>query len=632
MALAAGCFITLYSGMLLARRSVGTIPNYDALSYVVSALNVHFALLGPEGLHPLTLSWQSIVASLKATLPFTSTLDVLLLALLWDFADLHILVLLLHTAYLAIFLYLVRRYWGNMVAATAFFAIVATPVFFTQYTQFISEMKVGLMVALLLGLLFDLNVDAKPRHIALAAFLLLLARLASLSFIVAFALLWLLRHWRERRSVKVWTVIGAMLLPLLTVALCLPENFLRQYEYIRHHSSEGVKNWQLLTGIHSKLDLLQFYLREVWRYNEIVVALCIFLSVLAAMQGLRRGNAVAPRTQVLRTSWLWIGMLAVGVIMMSAAYSNGQIVFWVYASLVMASCIFVARNSGWLARLQLLVIAAVAAFLLPQRLNAEFAGVARYQPLTPVARAIAADIRGMQDPVLYANFFGMGPLDIDGIALAAARPLGMQNADDLVAFTEGIPEDRMSAALGASNVLLLNEAAKLWPKYIGVNTLTKQRYDFLRVHAPEHGFTLVNRHFIEGDFKESIEVWIKPYVNLTGKYAAYDKWLDRTTPLSILHPTIRRLENYRLDVDVTVRNPKSTGFSPPFEVRMLDGLDREVARTRIVQFGENRLCFDFSGVTGTYTLVSDKTFVAPPDPRALFAQYRASRLQRGSCR
>ena len=271
---------------------------------------------------------------------------------------------------------------------------------------------------------------------------------------------------------------------------------------------------------------------------------------------------------------------------------------------------------------------------LPSRFGAECAGVEFYQPLSPVAHAIATDIRDVPRPIVYANFAGMGPLDPSGIQVAAGRPVRGQNADDVMVFRDELPIKAIESALRASNVLLLNKEARLWPKYVGVNTMTQPRYEYLRSHAAEHGFTLINRHFIRGNFSETVEVWMKPYasVTVTLKYASYDTWLDQTTSMSIAHPTVKHFEAFRLIVDVYVANPQLTEFAPPFSVRLLNEAGRESARTSVTQFGLNHLCFDFSGNAGVYSLVSEKTFSTPSDARQFFAQYESTALEKGSCK
>src|SRR5215510_3923086 len=107
-----GCAIVAYSGALLAVRGVGIVPNYDALSYLSRALEINRALFGrvDDGLTPVIRSLPQALVYLRSSLPFTNTLDIFFVALFWEFGDFHYTVLILHSAYLALFIYLTRHY------------------------------------------------------------------------------------------------------------------------------------------------------------------------------------------------------------------------------------------------------------------------------------------------------------------------------------------------------------------------------------------------------------------------------------------------------------------------------------------------------------------------------------------
>src|SRR5262245_20428839 len=102
--------------------------------------------------------------------------------------------------------------------------------------------------------------------------------------------------------------------------------------------------------------------------------------------------------------------------------------------------------------------------------------------------------------------------------------------------------------------------------------------------------------------------------------------------MSVAHPTVKHFEAFRLIVNVNVVNPQLTAFAPPFSVRLLDEAGRESACMSVTRFGLNRLCFDFSGNAGVYSMVAEKAFSTPSDSRQFFARYESTALEKGGCK
>ena len=605
-----------FIGLNVAMRSRGIVPGYDALSYVDSALRVYLGLTGaldPAG----GFAWEAR--------PFTNTLDVLVVGLLWGVMDYHVSIWAIHTAYLALFAFFLRRLLGAATALVIVALTIMSAYFLHQYTNLISEMKVGIFLALFIVYLFHPEARRHRPSLFVITLLLVLLRTIDLLFIVPLALVAIAMRWldgeRRREIVEVIAPVAlaiALAAPLL--ALLLPELL----DYLRSTGPSGtLQNWLDMSGVHGKGDLIAAYGRGLLEYNKTVqVAVAIF--ALASVAVLASG--ARARLRALRGPAL--SSLVVFAILMTAATTNIQVVFWLYAleALMLGLWLRALAAPGLVAIAGL----ALAAAAVPYEFRAFWAlnqKAAIRAPITALSRELASSLRELPHPRLYSNFWGEGPLDLLGMEVALERRIPWPKVSQ-VSYSITVPE--YLQALDAANVAFVANRNFGWYTYLNINRHTEEIAREFAARAARHGWLRSARALYDSDPGRYVDVYVRASVEAHLKYAASgDSWMDAQTPLTVRAPAgIALPDGFALDLEFMVPQVDDPGFKAPWHLALRDADGRTVASAEVTQVGDQRVRLPMGGAkAGLYILAFDKSFAPPGDPRRLSALYKAAELR-----
>ena len=485
VALVASLGVLVFAGAWVAWGSRGTIPDYDAVAYLHDAWRLHRGVT-PDGF--------------LSALPFTNTLDVLLVATLWNGADFHVVVWAIHSVYLIAFAWAARRLLGPAAALFLVGWCAAQGYFLHQYTSFISELKVGLWLVVFAAALFAPDASRHVRLIFGSALVLLLLRTLDLAFVLAlcaaFAAIRLRDGWRAREIARV--LAGPFAAVALLAPLIVPE-IVRLAGYVRDATGRTGRNWADMSAIHGKADLLAAYVRGLGEYNvAFQMAALMALSVVARriLTG-RRDTLSALRDPAVATG-------AVCATLLLAATTNIQVVFWPFAlegllAMVLARTLLSRRLFVGLA----CALALWGGVQAARNVLAWQAGMHRDAPAQALARQMAAILAPMPDAVFFENFGGYGPADLPGLEIAADRDL--VSTGDPLSYSPDLAT--YLAAFDRANVAFIANRPFLWPRYWGINRHTTQLHDAIAERARSQGWRRVERLTYGGDPSRSVDVY-----------------------------------------------------------------------------------------------------------------------------
>ena len=490
------------AGLVLALSARGLVPGYDAVVYVNAAHSVRtglvtgnaacFTKVGAAG----AVNWTG--------LPFTNTLDVLLLAGAWGLLDYHLGVLAIHTAYLVLFALLARRLLGGPSALLLVVWAVSHPFFLHQYTSFLSEMKVGMLLALLVLALFHDRVEDHLRPLFWVTVLLLLLRAVDLFFVLPLAAAHAAFSWRRKdrpgsagaatRSVGLACLV---LSPLLAFEMTQAVPYLHRASY-----TDMAQNWRDMAGVSGTLSLVRSYVDGVAAYNRAFGAGAVLAAAAGALLSLRGDGG---RLRSFRGTAL--GTAVVFAVLGSAQSNNLMIVYWVYA-LLGAVTVSLLKATFAESRLALLACALVPVAVVQ---NADgFArsrqALAEARPVMELARGVSTCLAAVESPAVFQNYVGIGPLD----------PLGLEVGGRTI--LDWVPVNRVSyqtplsahlAALDRANVALIANRNFMWPPFMGLNRRTEELERYVAENSSRLGFVKARHLLFEGDPSRFVDVYTR---------------------------------------------------------------------------------------------------------------------------
>lgn len=486
-ALVAILAVLVPAGAWVAWGSRATMPDYDAVSYVHEAWRLHRGMAA---------------GALPSALPFTNTLDVLVVAALWDRMDFHLAVWAMQSIYLVAFAAGVRRLLGPAAAVFLVGWCAAQGYFLHQYTSFISEMKVGLWLVLFAAALFSPEASRHPRLLFVSALVLLLLRALDLAFIVALCAAFAAIRWRDGWLTR--DIVRVLAAPAAAVALLAPliaPEILRLAAYVRDATGRTGRNWADMSAIHDKADLVAAYVRGLGEYNVAfqVAALLALLVVARRVFAGRGATLAALRDPLLATACVCATLLL-------AATTNIQVVFWPFAlegllAMVLARTLlsrgaFVALACG---------LALWGGAQTARNVLAWDEAMRRDAPAQALARQMAAILAPMPHAVFFENFGGYGPADPAGLEIAVDRPLAWTG--DPLSYS--LDTAAYLAAFDHANVAFIANRPFLWPRYWGINRHTAQLHDVIAERAPVQGWQHVDRLALGDDRSRFVDVYVR---------------------------------------------------------------------------------------------------------------------------
>jgi hypothetical protein len=603
--------LVMFLGLNIAVLSAGVVPGYDALSYLNLALRVN-----------LSLSGQFSVARLVGSTFYTNTLDAVLLGLVYNLIDYHIGVWLIHSAYLLLFAYFLRRIFSASVTLLVVAWAVSHTYFLHQYTSFISEMKVGMFLALFVAFLFHPEARAHRRSLFWITVILLLLRCINLLFLLPLAAVFLALRWRERRA-EAFAVLQPVGLALLVLSplLALELSYLIPY-IIREGFGETAQNWRDMSGMTSRWSVLESYWTGLKSYNATLAW------VVPAVGAAGLVALVLPRGRFRLLRDYAIGTLVVFAVLMTASTSNLMVVYWAFIlfGLLCATLLMQALPPGPLA-----VLACACA---PFAVAVNYANYLRMtheivqaRPIADMTEALVSTFRGIDKPLLCQNYAGIAPLDVHGMEVKARRTIPWPRINAISYKTELAT---YVEALNECNVAFAANRNFMWPDFLGVNHKTEELAAYMAGTGVRSGWIAARRVLFDGDPTRYIDVYLRPTLDVKLKYLPFnDRWMDAETPVLVKADAAAgtRLDGYRMQLEVVAPGVEDAGFQPPITASLHEPSGRRVATSVIAGPGPATLDFPLDGLApGAFLVRFDKTFAPRNDPRRLAAAFVQGRL------
>lgn len=611
-----------YLGLNVAVASKGLVPGYDALTYLNAATRIHLVFAGGQW---ATLSDVIAQIGLLWREPFTNTLDILLLVLLYDFVDYHVGIWLIHTGYIVLFIVLLSRTFDATTTALVVLWSLTTTQFLHQYTQFISEMKVGMFLVLFIVYLFQRETTQRSRALILVTILLLLFRAINILFILPLVVAYVAIRWREgagRNQVIAGLMPIGLAILILSPVLIYEGPSLIHYVYKSSYSG-AAQNWKDMSGISDKWSLLDSYRLNLLRYQQ---GLVVMAGLTVAGGLILYLTSLASRLVEFRNHL--IAGIVVFAVLMQAQTTNIMVAYWLYMVLGLAAVAVVRVLAAPAVR------GLMACLLFGAAVNinyASFAGVKRslalQKPVTELANGLVQTIAGIPRPVIFQNYAGIGPLDFQGLEVAARRRVSWEPIDNISYSTT---LRAYVALLASANVAFIANKNFMWPTYVGVNQKTEKIAAAVIGRAPELGFTKSARVYYDSGKDQYIDVYLRPTVKVNLKYASFDdQWLDQETTVVVSGANDTNvLARYVLDLDLMVPGVDDPAFALPLTAKLIAPDGRVAGTTVISQAGSRKVTYPMDGMPpGNYRLLFDKAFSTKADPRKLSAMFVAATLR-----
>ena len=610
-----------YLALNIAIASKGIVPGFDALAYLSSAfrVNLEFTSGGLASLFNLRVDGQPWPG-----LPFTNTLDVLLLAMLYNLVDYHVGVWLIHTVYVVVFLVLLRRTLHITTTAVIVLWAISHTFFIHQYTQFISEMKVGMFLILFTVYLFNDTTKKRSSILFWITAVLLLLRVVNILFVLPLAAAYAAIQWRRGAR---WREIAVGLKPIGLALLILSPLLLFEiqsvFAYLYKASySDTAQNWKDMAGVDGKWSLFQSYGRNLLLYqHELVVGA---LAVIAAGVVLHATPAKA-RLGSFR-NYLVASLVVFGVLM-QAQSNNVMLVYWPFMFIgLSAIAVLVALLKPALVGLVAVLLVPVAVSINYLSFTSSYRSIAQKIPIMELANGLAHSMAAIDKPVVFQNYFGVGQLDFQGLEIVSNRRVAWPKIDNISYNTE---LSAYMASMDAANVVFIANRNFMWPNYLGVNHKTAAIAQEVGLRAREMGLTKTTRLYSTTGETDFIDVYLRPTFAIKLKYLQFnDRWLDQETSLALKYgDRALALDGYVMELDVEVPGVDDPAFGLPLTVKLID-MEGKVVNTAVLnRTGPNKLSYPLDGVLpGNYRIVFDKTFVPKNDRRKLSALYVGAAL------
>jgi hypothetical protein len=597
----------------IAVASNGLVPGYDGLAYLNAALRVNVGFISGDWM----LLWRG--------LPFTNTLDVLLLALLYKLVDYHIGIWLIHTAYVVVFFALLRRVLDVTTTALIFLWAISHALFLHQYTQFISEMKVGMFLILFTVYLFHDEKVERARPLFWITILLLLLRVINILFVLPLAAAYAVIRWRKGAD---WKQVFAGLQPVALALLFLSPLLLAEmwsvipYMYKASYS-DMAQNWRDMAGVTGKWSLLLSYGDNLMLYQRALV--------IGAMSVIALGLVlhVTPATvRLVQFRNYAVATLVIFGVLMQAQSNNVMLAYWLYMFLGLSALAVV------VAVLRPVQVGLVACLLVPVALYVNYSSfkhmnqsIAQQRPTMELANGLAQSIAAVPKPAIFQNYYGIGPLDFQGLEIAANRIVGRPPVNNVSYNTD---LSAYLAALEAANVVFIANRNFMWPTFLGVNHKTEAIAREVSVRAEQLGLIRASRLHSDSDAANYIDVYLRPTVTVKLKYLQFgDHWLDQDTAVVLRYgERAQALNGYVMELDMSVPGVDDPAFTLPLTVT-LKAPEGKVVKTAVVErAGPNKVVFPLDGLLpGTYRILFDKAFSTKNDPRKLSALFGDATLK-----
>lgn len=489
-------------GALLATLGLKVIPGYDGASYLQMAFVTHQALASSAEAPPL-----------ESVLPFTNTLDVLLVGLFWDWAPYNLLVMVIHSAYLVFFWMMLSRVLQPPAAAMLLALSLGTGYLFSQYLNLLSELKIGLLLSLLLVYLFAVDARKVVWSLFWISLLLVFLRLAAFAFLAVIAAIYLVWRWRNDTPWEKARVIAALTTPLILRLALFPGHLAAQYNYLSQHTGQWRHVWQQMSGVHNHWELLGFYGRALLQYNPVFVfssSVMVLLALSLLFSHLRTDRSPAAAPDAARIIALFCAILGLFAVLAVPGNPNINLAYWPFVLLTTGGALVMHLNYRKLIAPGALAAVPVAIATLVPAIDGQLEKLEIFGKFTPLALELSEAVSGLNDPAIFQNFAGVAPLDTNaGLTITSGKPLILISRNGSNLNGEAPDTAEVEQILRKADVLLLARENYFWPSFVGINQQTAAFHALAVSMAVDHGFRQRKQVYLPNDPEKSVEVWSK---------------------------------------------------------------------------------------------------------------------------
>lgn len=614
----------LFLGLNIAVSMIGVVPGYDALAYVNAAMRINYGFMHAE-LDPFL--WVDATGSIRwVGVPFTNTLDVVVTALLYNIIDYHIAIWIIHSAYILLFVVFCRKIFSPATTLMFLIWVVSNTYFLHQYTNLISEFKVGVFLALFIAFLFHDDVTKHLKSIFWIVIILIFLRIINILFILPLVVTYALIKWRmDRHLNSVIPVLKAVGMAFLVLSPLLLHEISYLVPYIYNNSkTDMAQNWQDMAGVQGKWELFMSYINGVFSYNRRFAKVAVILIGVGSILWMTslRGKLRMPLGYL-------IGAVVVFAILMQAQANNIMVVYWLF---VLLGLVAISLLSSVLKEKYLVVISFV---MLPFAISMNYvnfshavAGIQENKQISELANSLVENIATIEKPILFQNYAGVGPLDSHGLEVAGNLIIRYTSINN-ISYNTKISD--YLAALDATNVAFIANTNFMWPDYLGINHKTEELAKIVNSDFARLGYMKLDRLFYNANPSQYIDIYARPSLRVALKYSRYDDyWLDLETPIVIDSANDAwPLDGYQIEMDVMVPEVDyADNFALPLTAKLVDKDNAVVGVYSIKQSGESKIRFSLNGYRGgAYKLIFDKSFTPANDARNLVVLFRDSSLK-----
>lgn len=600
------------------------IPDYDGLMYFDVAKTINGWLFSPSDYR----IWNKHANDYVSFWPISNALSVFIAAIFYNTFNPNLIPTLINTIYLFLFAAYLTKIRSVSYAYTATLLLCSHTLFFRLFTTLTTEFSVGLWIFAFLLTLIS-NHERRGVYLAALTMLGLLLRTIDVVFILMAVSAYTVIHyalWKDRQHI--FSALRYVGLSLLLTAPLFFQHYKVAFEYVYNVSfGATAASWKSLGGVADRYDVILQYGNYLSLYNQFVIAAAILIIAFGFYSKDISSRSVALVAGV---------SLSVCFPLLMASSLNIQVVFWVYASLIIIVCelgfpLFhsIAEKRGRLPisyaavkKLFILFISIGCIFFLARSWSYEV----RYLTQQKDISKIAFDISTVLDsepgtPTIAANYRGVGALDGLGLAWRRKGNYSDGNIEDIYSKNKK-PAEYLELKEDTNFFIAAHENYFFAPHF-GINDHVKETHRLFSENSSVMGFRKVREISRDG---RSFDIWYRPGAQAHLQYASFgDKWISWRLPLEIGSEKNCAGERVSgtLNVSVDFPNPGLPGYAPPFLISVYDKKSEGVISSVAVnKYGVENAVFNLKNIAcGKYELSIDKAFSTKSDSRELSALF-----------
>lgn len=599
------------------------IPDYDGLMYFDVAKTMNGWLFSPGDYR----IWNEHANDFVSFWPISNALSVFIAAFFYHTINTNLLPALINSLYLFLFAAYLTRIRSASYAYVATLFLCAHTLFFRLFTTLTSEFSVGLWI---FAFLLTLISSHERRGIYLVALTILglMLRTIDVVFILIAVSAYAVIHyalWKDKQHIFI--TLRYVGLSLLLTAPLFFQHYKVAFEYVYNVSfGATAASWKSLGGVSDRYDVIQQYAKFLFLYNPLVIPATILITVFGFYS-----KAVSIRSAALVTGV----SLSVCFPLLMASSLNIQVVFWVYASLILIVCEFgfslfhaaaEKRNnpsiSAAVRNIFLFCVFFGYIFFLARSWNYEVPYLRQQRDISKIAfdisRVLDSEPPGM--PTIAANYRGVGALDMLGLAWRREGNYAYGGIDDI--YSKNKKPAEYLELKEATNFFITAHENYFFAPHFGINDHIKETHHLFSKRSADLGFRKVQEISHNG---KDFDIWYRPGVLAHLQYASFgDNWISWKLPLEIgseKHCAGERVSG-TLHLSVNFPNPELSSYAPPFLITVHGKNSEDVLSSAVVsKYGVVTVVLDLNNIVcGKYELSIDKAFSTKADIRELSAQ------------